>query len=158
MASYFTRKIYTRIYPQKLLPVQNLFRLPLFLTVPLLPFSNFFTDSCSIFPIRCHLFHSCHAYQLSNPQFSLSCLFLCFSFFSFHRSFPLSPNFRTVSHLSTLSSKCSLSRILLQFQSLLLIPSFTSIIFGFSSGIRFQAASADVFFLLSFVLALGSSR
>ena len=50
-----------------------------------------------IFPIRCHLFYSCHVHELSNFKFSPCVFFLCFSFFSFHSSFPLSPNFRTVS-------------------------------------------------------------
>ena len=61
-----------------------------------------------IFPIPCHLFHSCHGDQLSNAKFS-PCLFFCyFSFFSFHYSFPLFPNFRTFSQYSACSSKCSL--------------------------------------------------
>ena len=64
----------------------------LFLTVSLLSFSNFFTDSYRIFPIRCHLFHSCHVHQLLNSKCSHCLFFLCFSFFSSHSSFPLSPN------------------------------------------------------------------
>ena len=56
--------------------------------------------------------------QMSHSQFSslldgFSAFF--FQFFSFHSSFPLSPNFRTVSQYLALPSKFSLSRILLFF-------------------------------------------
>ena len=109
VTSYFTRIIYTK------------YHIPSFplLTVSLLPFSNFFTDSCMIFPIRCHLFYSCFVHQLLNSQFP-PCLFICFFFFSFHRSFPLSLSIVSEFpyRLSSLSiPKCNLFQILLQFQS-----------------------------------------
>ena len=53
----------------------------LFLTVSMLSFSNFFTDSYRTFLIRCHLFNSCHVHQLSNSKFS-SCFFFSVSPFS----------------------------------------------------------------------------
>ena len=67
VASLCTRIIYTRWHIPSFL---------FFLTAPLLPFSNF-TDSCRIFPTRCHLFHSCHVHQLSNSANLF--LLVCFS-------------------------------------------------------------------------------
>ena len=58
---YFTRIFFARCHIPSF---------PLFLTVSLFSFSNFFTDLYRIFPVRCHLFHSCHVHQLSNPKFS----------------------------------------------------------------------------------------
>ena len=103
-ACYFTRIFFARCHIPSF---------PLFLTVSLLFFSSFFTDSYRIFPIRCHLFHSFHVHQLSNSKFSPCVFCLCFFFFSFHSSFPLSPNFRTIYQYSAFPSKYSLSRILL---------------------------------------------
>ena len=37
---------------------------PLFLTVSMFSFSNFFTDSYRVFPIHCHVFHLCHVHLL----------------------------------------------------------------------------------------------
>ena len=84
VASLCTRIIYTRWHIPSFL---------FFLTAPLLPFSNF-TDSCRIFPTRCHLFHSCHVHQLSNsPIFSflfvsLPLVFQFSSFLSMVSEFP----------------------------------------------------------------------
>ena len=74
-------------------------------------FSLFLTVSLH-FSIWCHLLRSCHVHQLSNSKFSPCMFFLCFSFLSFHSSFPSSPNFHTVSQYSAFPSKFSLSRIL----------------------------------------------
>ena len=86
--------------------------IPIFLfTVPSLLHFQFLHELVSYFQNSVPLlFHSCHVHQLSNSQ-SPSCLFFCFSFSNFHRSVPLSPNFRTISHRSAFSSKYSLPRI-----------------------------------------------
>ena len=139
MANYFTRIICTRCH------IPNF---PLFVIVSLISFSNFFTDSCRVFPILCHLFHSCHVHQPSNSQFS-ACLFLCFSFFSFHLFFSSSLNFRTVSQYSEFPSKYSFPRIL-QSQS------SSRSVFHFNyfrallrtTALRFQAACFSCFFFL----------
>ena len=65
---------------------------------------TFFTDSYYIFPIWCHLFHSCHVDRVPNSHFS-SCQSLHFSFSIFHRSLHLPPHFRTVSNRSAFPSK-----------------------------------------------------
>ena len=98
-----TRIIYTRC----LIP-----SFPLFLIVSLLPFSNFFADSCRIFPIRWDFLHSFHVQHVKFSIFSSISPFLCFSFSSFHHSFSLSPNFR-ISHHSASPLKCSLLRLFL---------------------------------------------
>ena len=92
VASYFTRIFFARCH--------ILISFPVLLTVSLLSFSNFLTNSYRIFAILCHLFQSCHVHQLANSKFSPCVFFIGFSFFSFHSSFPLSPNFCAVSQYS----------------------------------------------------------
>ena len=98
--------------------------------------------------LRRHSFHSCNVHQLSNSKFP-SCLFLCFSFSNFSRYFPFSPNFRTISHHSAFSSKCSLPRIPLSVSSSAFLI-FVSSLFSSECPIPADLVSRRCFFWLSF--------
>ena len=124
--------------------------------LPILNSNIFLTFSNSSFifqfPIWCHLFHSCYVHQLSNSQFSSSCLFLCFSFSPF-LVFIIPFHCLRIS-VPSLNTRHYLQNVVFpEFffnSSLFPIPFFTPLIcYSFPGG---------VFFLLTFFLALGSAN
>ena len=112
--------------------------------------------SASLFPVclrTCVLYFTRFMYNNCQiPNFLLA----CFYFSNFHRSFPLSWNFHTISHHSAFSSKCSLPQISLSISSsasLISVSSFFSSECHVPPSLSRRRVSPAVLFL-----ALGSAR